>query len=133
MPRNKFGGNKAKKGKNVQTPTEIVFAESDQQYAKITKTLGNRRFEVLCLIDKKIRIAHIRGNMRRSNWITINDIVLVSLRNFQDDKCDIIYKYTEEEKIKLIKLGELTYDDTKTHNEIQEEEEEEDGFKWEEI
>lgn len=133
MPRNKFGGNKAKKGKNTQTPTEIIFAESGQQYAKITKTLGNRRFEVICLEDNKTRIAHIRGNMRRSDWISMEDIVLVSLRNFQDSRCDILYRYTDDERIKLRKLGEITFDDTHIETNEEEEEDKEEGFKWEEI
>jgi translation initiation factor 1A len=30
-------------------------------------------------------------------WISVGDVVLVSLREFQNEKCDIILKYTPEE------------------------------------
>ena len=35
-------------------------------------------------------------------WIAAGDVVLVSLRDFQNDKCDIILKYTSEE-VRLLK------------------------------
>lgn len=38
--------------------------------------------------------------MRRV-WITAGDIILVSLRDFQDDKADVIDRYTPEEARKL--------------------------------
>jgi len=45
----------------------------------------------------KSRICHVRGNMRKRVWINLNDLVLVSLRDFQDDKADIMYKYESYE------------------------------------
>ena len=35
--------------------------------------------------------------MRKRVWINLNDLVLVSLRDFQDDKADIMYKYESYE------------------------------------
>jgi translation initiation factor 1A len=44
--------------------------------------------------EKQIkRICHIRGLLQHRSWIFKNDIVLVSLRDFQDDKADVIHKY----------------------------------------
>lgn len=35
-------------------------------------------------------------------WISAGDVVLVSLREFQNDKCDVILKYTSEE-VRMLK------------------------------
>ena len=40
-------------------------------------------------------------------WVNQGDIVLVSLRDFQDEKGDIIVKYTSEEARNLKTYGEL--------------------------
>jgi initiation factor 1A len=45
-------------------------------------------------IEKQIkRICHIRGLLQHRSWIFKNDFILVSLRDFQDDKADVIHKY----------------------------------------
>ena len=80
--------------------------------------LGNGRLEAQCFDGEK-RLAHIRGKMRKKVrsqqpmalalfansqtpqllqvWINQGDIVLLSLREFQDDKADVIVKYTADE------------------------------------
>ena len=55
--------------------------------------LGNGRLEALCFDGSK-RLAHIRGKLRKKVWINQGDIILLSLRDFQDDKADVIQKYT---------------------------------------
>ena len=40
-------------------------------------------------------------------WIENGDIVLVSLRDYQDDKGDIIHKYYTGEAVHLIRAGEI--------------------------
>jgi translation initiation factor 1A len=76
--------------------------------------LGNGRLEAQCFDGEK-RLAHIRGKMRKKVWFSFlllsirqaltvpqvwinqGDIVLLSLRDFQDDKADVIVKYTADE------------------------------------
>ena len=44
--------------------------------------------------DGKIRLCKIRGTLTRKKvWIGAGDLVLVSLRDFEDDKCDVILKW----------------------------------------
>jgi translation initiation factor 1A len=103
------GGNKHKKKKNntvVEIERELIFKTEDQEYAQVTKLLGNCRLEAQCF-DGKTRLCHIRGTMRKKVWIIVNDVVLVSLREYEDNKCDIIYKYTSKEVNKLKHLGEI--------------------------
>lgn len=47
--------------------------------------LGNGRLEAYCFDGKK-RLAHIRGKMRKRVWVNQGDIVLLGLREYQDDK-----------------------------------------------
>ncbi|PWN91923.1 nucleic acid-binding protein [Acaromyces ingoldii] len=68
--------------------------------------LGNGRLEAQCFDGEK-RLAHIRGKLRKKVWINQGDIILLSLRDFQDEKADVIQKYTADEARALQKYGEL--------------------------
>ena len=87
---------------------ELVFKEDGQEYAQIKDPLGNCRFSCQCQ-DGKLRMGSVRGKMHKKIWIARGDIVLVGLREFQDDKCDIIHKYTNEEGNTLKKYEEITF------------------------
>lgn len=89
------------------------------EYAQVTRMLGNGRLEAFCF-DGVNRLCHIRGKLRKRVWIGVvrrhschawhsasslfprvapllpcpqGDIVLLGLREFQDQKADIILKY----------------------------------------
>lgn len=51
--------------------------------------------------------SQIRGKMRKKVWINQGDIILLSLRDFQDNKGDVILKYTADEARTLKSYGEL--------------------------
>ncbi|KAG0222477.1 hypothetical protein B0O80DRAFT_465528 [Mortierella sp. GBAus27b] len=109
MPKNKGkGGKNRRRGKNENEgeKRELVFKEDGQEYAQVTKMLGNGRVEAQCFDGEK-RLAHIRGKMRKKVWINQGDIILISLRDFQDDKADVILKYNTEEARNLKAYGEL--------------------------
>ena len=110
MGKNVKGGKKFKKKKDDGGGGEdlknIIFRELDQEYAQVTALLGNCRLRLNC-IDGKTRIGKIRGAIRKKSWISMNDVVLVSLRDFEDDKCDVLHAYKSHEVIYLQKLGEI--------------------------
>jgi translation initiation factor 1A len=60
------GGKNRRRGKNENDDDkrELVFREDGQEYAQVTKMLGNGRLEALCFDGEK-RLAHIRGKMRK--------------------------------------------------------------------
>jgi translation initiation factor 1A len=68
--------------------------------------LGNGRLESMCFDGVK-RLAHIRGKLRKKVWINQGDIILLSLRDYQDEKGDVILKYTADEARSLKAYGEL--------------------------
>ena len=108
MPKNfGKGGNKRKKGKKpLQDTREFRFKEECEEYARIIKLLGDGRFQCTCS-DGVDRIAHLRHKMWKKVWLKCGDVVLISLRDYEPEKCDIIDKYTEKEIAKLLKNGEI--------------------------
>jgi translation initiation factor 1A len=110
MPKNKGkGGKNRKRGKNegdTDDKRELVYKEDGQEYAQVIRMLGNGRLEAQC-IDGKKRLCHIRGKMRKKVWVATGDVVLLGLRDYQDDKADVIMKYTADEARVLKQYGEL--------------------------
>lgn len=85
---------------------QLEKKEEGQEYGKVIKMLGNNRLEIL-LCDGTTRLGHIRGKMIKKIWITAGDIILVSLREYQENKVDVIHKYTVDEARVLKLEGEL--------------------------
>ena len=108
MPKNAgMGGNKRKKGKKlVQEDRELRYKEESEEYAQIIKILGDGRFQCKCT-DGVERVAHVRGKMRKRTWLANGDIILVSIREFEPEKCDVVEKYKEKEVAKLKSAGEI--------------------------
>ena len=72
----------------------------------MTKMLGDRRIMVR-LPDHTEKMAIIPGRFRKRCWMKAGDVLLASYREFQNDKLDIIYKYTPEEARKLVNYKEI--------------------------
>uniref|UniRef100_A0A7S0WGT9 Eukaryotic translation initiation factor 4C n=1 Tax=Hemiselmis tepida TaxID=464990 RepID=A0A7S0WGT9_9CRYP len=107
----KTGGKNQKNKKKINRDLEkekgeLIFKEIGQEYAQILRMLGNGRCETYCFDGIK-RLCHIRGKMRKKIWINIGDIVLIGIRDFQDQKGDIILKYSSGEARSLKAYGEL--------------------------
>jgi hypothetical protein len=110
MPKNIKGGKKAKSLKNSTTPNkarDIPFPEKedDSHVALITKVQGDSRY--LCQI---VNVNGIQPNVYPVNLskgtknkygrgivITNGTYVLISIREFQKDKGDIIFIYKDSE------------------------------------
>jgi len=109
MPKNKGkGGKNRRRGKNEneQTKRELDLKEEGQEYAQVMKILGNGRIRCHCF-DGKERLCNIRGKLRKKVWINTNDIILIGLRSFQDEKADVIQKYNPDEARRLKAQGHI--------------------------
>ena len=96
-----------KKGKTNEVSNKpLVYKTDMQQYGKITKLLGDRRVMLIAPDNSEI-LGHIQGKFRKRVWFNVNDIVLFSRRDFQDEKVDIIHKYSDDDIKKLIKELEI--------------------------
>lgn len=109
MGKKNSGGKNFKKQKKIsdKTDRDLVFSEDGQAYAMIKNKFGDGRFNCELIGINKTIIGHIAGSMRKKVWINIGDIVLVSLREFNLDKCDIIHKYNQDEARSLKSYGEI--------------------------
>jgi translation initiation factor 1A len=105
MPKNKGkGGKNRKRGKNENeedVKRELVNKDQGQAYAQVLRMLGGGYLEAMCFEDGKKKLCHIRGKLRKKVWINSADIILIGLRDFQDDKADVILKYTTDEARQL--------------------------------
>jgi len=107
MP-NLHGGKSFKKSKKGSSEHSQKFASrgEGQDYARVTKLLGNRRMLCFCN-DGKERIGKIRGGICKGSnkqIIRLDDIVLISFREFLDESddglgamCDILSKYEKSD------------------------------------
>jgi translation initiation factor 1A len=88
----------------------LLFTDGDnQQYAVLGPAMGNNRFNVI-MPDFRRVTGIIRGSLRKRVWFMNGDMVIVSIRDFQDDKVDIIHKYKENDAKLLNRYGEITTD-----------------------
>jgi len=134
MPKNKGkGGKNRRRGKNENEgmKRELVFREDGQEYAQVTKMLGNGRLEAMCFDGVK-RLCHIRGKLRKKVWINQSDIILVGLRDYQDAKADVILKYTPDEARNLKSYGEFP-ESVKINDIVQFGEEVDDEIEFDEV
>lgn len=103
MARNTKGGKKFKRTKKFtsnQKNRELVLKQSDQKYGYLMENNGDLRFTVLC-DDGKKRSGRVPGKFRNRYYFRKEDVVLVSIRSFQPDMCDLLYKYNPQEILKL--------------------------------
>ena len=97
---------KNRKKTSKMESSELIYKDDGQEYAKILRILGGPNLDLLCE-DGIQRMGIIRGNMRNKIWIAIGDYILVSLRDYQDKKCDVLHKYTLD-NVRALKLyGEI--------------------------
>ena len=59
----------------------------------VAKLLGASHLSVLCL-DNVTRMCRIRGKMKKRMWIREGDTVIVVPWAFQDEKGDVVWRYT---------------------------------------
>lgn len=101
MVKNTQGGNRAKskahkdfvpKTKNMNE----LFKIDGQEYGYVVESYSNKNSKIMCF-DKKQRDGVMRGKIEGRVKLKKGDIVLVSLRGYQDSKCDILTKYDLED------------------------------------
>ncbi len=112
MVKNSSGGKiaKTKARKNMTVRPTLKYEEliktEDQEYAKILTVNGGGRYRVKCYDDIE-RLGISRSKINRNEKIIVGSIVLISKRDYQDNKCDILYVYNREEIEILIKYGDI--------------------------
>lgn len=103
------GGKGFKKSKKtpLEFKRELALKTDGLDYGRVIQLLGGGQISVKCLSDDVTRIGIIRGSMYKREWVVKDDFVLVSLREFENAKCDVILKYTNDEVKQLIEKQEI--------------------------
>ena len=81
-------------------PKEIkreMFAIADQ-------LLGASKIRVMCA-DGQSRMGRIRGKLKKRMWIREGDLLIIRPWEFQDEKADIVYRYTRTQASNLARRG----------------------------
>jgi len=87
---------------------DLPVQNHQHTYGYILKVLGNTRFIVFCYTNCSEKLCRITGKMRYRNIMLFRgDIVLLKLRDYQDSKADIVYKYSNKEYNLLLAEEEL--------------------------
>ena len=105
-----------KSSKNVKGATGPVAErkmekKSDgEEYALVTKVLGSGRFMVKINLRPSEVIGRICGKMRykkakHSNRVEVGSVVLVGIRDYQENAVDIVHVFEPSEVKSLIKTG----------------------------
>ncbi|MGB7788117.1 translation initiation factor eIF-1A [Methanoregula sp.] len=63
-----------------------------EQFACAELMMGANHIRVRCL-DGVERMGRIKGKIKKRAWIREGDILIVVPWSFQDEKCDILYRY----------------------------------------
>ena len=128
MPQFKTTQNKHKKSKKKgsERPDELILKSNDQDYGYIQDILGGRNANVI-LQSGGVKLCSLGHIARGRGRICKGDIVLVNFREFQNNKADVIYKYSLTDITKLKKQKEIDFSkyenkDTQNDNDDSEEE-----------
>lgn len=70
---------------------------NNEQFAIAELMMGANHIRVRCS-DGITRLGRIKGKMKKRAWIREGDIIIIVPWSFQDDKCDITYRYTPPQR-----------------------------------
>jgi len=111
MPNN-IGGKgfkkRKKKGNNFREDKELVLKDpkENENYGLVKGAKGNGRFDIETP-DGTVKLGVLAGKHRKRMWVNAGDIVLVGIWDFQEDKCSILHKYSEDHVQKLVEKREI--------------------------
>lgn len=86
----------------VRTPRK----ENKEVLATVENMLGANHVRLRCM-DGVVRMGRIPGSMKKKTWIREGDIVIAVPWDFQDEKADVVWKYTRPQVNWLERKGYL--------------------------
>ena len=67
--------------------------DKGEMMAIVEQHVGSGRLKVICE-DGKARLARIPGKIKKRKWIKTGNLLIVKPWDFQEEKADVIYRYT---------------------------------------
>jgi len=78
----------------------------NEMFAIADQILGGRRVRAVCE-DGDSRLARIPGKMRRRQWVREGDLIVIQPWDFQDEKANVVMRYTKTQSLYLSRKGVL--------------------------
>ena len=98
---------------NPNAPVRVKLPRGNEVIGMITQRVGAGRMLISCM-DGKTRNCRVPGRLRRELWLRESDVVIVEPWEFDQDKGNVLFKYTKAaiEKLKrdgLFKVSESEF------------------------
>lgn len=87
-------------------PVRVKLPREGQHIGIITQRVGGSRMLISCM-DGKTRNCKVPGRLRRGMWLREGDVVIVEPWEFDDEKGNILFKYSKAAIDRLKKMGKL--------------------------
>lgn len=84
---------KTSPGPEEFTRVRIPQKSANEVLATVESLLGANKIRVRCM-DGVVRLARIPGKIKKRIWMMEGDIVIVVPWSFQNEKADIVWKYS---------------------------------------
>jgi|TARA_B100001142_G_scaffold141984_1_gene143225 translation initiation factor 1A len=91
-------------GDKIRVP--LPNRKVNEMFAIADQILGGRRVRAVCE-DGDSRLARIPGKMRRRQWVREGDLIVVQPWDFQDEKANVVMRYTKTQSLYLSRKGVL--------------------------
>ena len=77
-----------------QIRLRLPHRNTKELFAIAERLMGGSRMNVICA-DGKARMARIPGRMKRRARVRAGDLLIIIPWDIQDDKADVVYRYTK--------------------------------------
>ena len=98
------------KEETPQVVTRVRLPKGKEVFGIIEERHGGNKMKVSCL-DGKERNCRVPGRKRRGLWLREGDAIIIEPWEFDDEKGDVLFKYTPIAVTKLKAMGKLTTDE----------------------
>ncbi len=96
--------NNPKDNEQEQIKIRVRLPRKNELIGVIEQRLGGNKSSVSCF-DGKSRICRVPGRLRRRLWLRVEDIVIIEPWELDNNKGDILFKYTPSQIFLLKKKG----------------------------
>ena len=100
-------GHSKKKGQGEEftfVRVKLPHRKKGEMFAIAEQLMGGSRLKIICE-DGKSRLARIPGKMKKRRWIRTGDLLIIKPWEFQDEKADVVRRYTKTESSNLSRRG----------------------------
>ena len=91
-------------GDRIRVP--LPKRKVNEMFSIADQILGGRRVRAVCE-DGETRLSRIPGKMRRRQWVREGDLIVIQPWEFQDEKANVVMRYTKTQSLYLSRKGVL--------------------------